>query len=68
MMRTWLVRIACVLVVCSFALSVGCNAFSAERNRRRMYTVRTDLDRMVDDVDWILGLDRPTKMYDPTKP
>jgi hypothetical protein len=41
----------------------GCNAFSPQRQRQRIYSIKTDLDRMVDDVDWILGLHRPSTLY-----
>lgn len=41
----------------------GCNAFSPQRQRQRTYAIKTDLDRMVDDVDWILGLHRPSTLY-----
>jgi len=59
----------CALVVLSVSLLfAGCNFFSAERNRRRAYTIRTDLDRMADDVDWILGFDRPSRLYDERQP
>ena len=41
----------------------GCNAFSPQRQGQRTYSIKTDLDRMVDDVDWILGLHRPSTLY-----
>jgi hypothetical protein len=60
----WLARSVCLLALVGLVLSLGCNAFSAERTRMRSYSVRTDLDHMVDDADWMLGLDEPSTMYD----
>jgi len=68
MKGNWIARILCLLLIGTMVVAVGCNAFSAQRNRRRLYTVRTDLDRMVDDVDWVLGFSGPTKLYDETRP
>lgn len=58
-------RVAAIGLLFVLALAVigGCNAFSPERQRQRTYSIKTDLDRMVDDVDWILGLHRPTTLY-----
>ena len=65
MKNRWLRWFVCVLVVAGMALSAGCsNAFSAERTRRREYVVDTDLDGIVDDLDWALGLDGPSMIYD----
>ena len=32
-------------------------------SEKPLIEVKTDLDRMVEDVDWMLGLDRPTSLY-----
>ncbi len=54
-----------VLVIAGMALSTGCsNAFSAERTRQRDYVVNRDLDGIVDDMDWALGLDEPSMIYE----
>ncbi len=66
MKKLWPARVLCLLAVLSIVFVCGCNAFTAERQRRRAYTVRTDLDRMVDDADWLLGLYRPVHSYDET--
>jgi hypothetical protein len=68
MRRKWLVHTLCLLAVLCISLTAGCNAFTPERNRMRMHSIRTDLDRMVDDVDWILGLQEPTPLYNPMRP
>ena len=69
MSSRWLTGVLCLLAAVGLAISAGCsNAFSAERNRRRAYVVRRDLDRMVDDVDWILGLDEPSIIYEDSYP
>ena len=52
-----------LLCVIGLTFLCGCNAFSPERQRQRTYAIKTDLDRMVDDVDWILGLHRPSSLY-----
>jgi len=68
MKSRWAVRIFCVLAVLGLFIAYGCHPFTAERNRRRVYAVKTDLEHMVDDVDWILGFDRPTRLYDESRP
>ena len=68
MRRKWLVHGVCLLGLLCITLTAGCNAFSAKRNRMRMHSIRTDLDRIVTDVDWILGLQEPSNMYDPIRP
>ncbi len=67
MNRCWAARILCLLAVIGMVIVCGCsamNAYSPERKRRRAYSVRTDLNRMVDDVDWIMGWHRPTRSFD----
>ena len=68
MKSMWIVRILCVLAVLGIFLSCGCGVFTAERNRRSMYAIRTDLKHMVDDGYWMVGLERPTKLYDEIDP
>ena len=59
------VRIFCVLVVLVLVIACGCSTYNTPRRQRmRAYTAQTDLDRAVDDWDWILGRDRPQIMYD----
>ena len=51
------------------ASTLGCaNAFSEERNRRRLQVIRMDLEHMVDDIDWVLGLDEPSVLYEDSFP
>ncbi len=69
-------RVGRLLVVSAvlFALfASGCTsiwqAYShPDRQRRRAYAIRTDLDRIADDVDYIFGLHRPSSLYDETFP
>ena len=68
MRKRWLVRLTFMLTVAVIIVSVGCNAFSEERQRRRSVSIWTDLDHMVDDVDWALGLDQPSSLYEETFP
>jgi len=68
MKSRWVTKLLCVVAVTGLVLSLGCNAFSAERQRRRAYSVRTDLNYMVDDVDWLLGLDEPSALHEETFP
>ena len=68
MRSRWLTRLLCLVAATGLVLSLGCNAFSAERQRRRVQTSMTDLDRIPDDFDWILGFDEPSILYEPTFP
>lgn len=57
-----------VLVICLFVsvAASGCQMLkinTPERQRRRKYVIRTDLDRMIDDADWVLGLRRPSRLH-----
>ena len=63
----WTVRILCVVAVLVLVVACGCSTYNTPRRQRmRAYTAQTDLDRAVDDLDWILGRDRPQVMYDPS--
>jgi hypothetical protein len=63
----WAVRIFFLLVVLVLVVACGCSTYNTPRRQRmRAYTVQTDLDRAVDDWDWIIGMDRPQVMYDST--
>ena len=68
MRRKWFIHAICLLGLLCISLTAGCKAFSPERNRMRMHSIRTDLDRMVTDVDWILGFQEPSPLYDPIRP
>jgi hypothetical protein len=65
----WLTVILCLLTLAGISVSLGCaNAFSEDRNRMRVYSIRTDLNHMVDDVDWFFGLDEPSVLYEDSFP
>ncbi len=68
MRNWWLTRLLCVCALAGLVVSLGCNAFSADRQRRRAISIRTDLDHMVDDFDWILGLDEPSTLHEQSFP
>jgi len=65
MTSRWVGIVLCLLTVVAISVSLGC---SAERNRRRSYSMETDLDHLVDDVDWALGLDEPSILYEDSFP
>jgi len=68
MKLTWLMKVICIVTLLAIlVVTFGCRNYSTpERERRRAYAVRSDMDRMSDDVDWILGLHRPVFSYDET--
>jgi hypothetical protein len=58
-------RIICLAAVVGLiAGTLGCGLFDPDRNRRRGYVMRTDLEHFVDDLDWVLGLDEPSMLYE----
>ena len=68
-MRTrWLAVALCAVVAMVLMAATGCSAFTPERTRMRMNVVRTDMDRIIDDIDWLFGLHRPSQIYDETLP
>ncbi len=58
----------CMAALVGLTLSLGCNAFAPERNQRRMQVVRSDTRRIPDEVDWILGFEEPSQLYEDTFP
>ncbi len=66
MRNRWLAAMLCLVAVAGLVISMGCNAFTPERNRRRVAVMQSDMDRMVDEVDWLLGLDEPSTLYEDT--
>ena len=65
MTSRWVTVVLCLLTVVGLSASLGC---SAERNRYRSYSMKRDLDRLVDDVDWALGLDETNICYEDSFP
>jgi uncharacterized protein YceK len=64
MRSSWVCKGLCLLTVLFLLALSGCSTVNTpERVRRRSYTIRTDIDHMVDDIDWALGLHRPSKAY-----
>ncbi|MGD2174019.1 MAG: hypothetical protein PVJ27_01345 [Candidatus Brocadiaceae bacterium] len=58
----------CLLAVVGLVVSMGCNAFTPERTQRRVSVARQDLGRIPDEVDWVLGFDEPSIIYDDSFP
>ena len=63
-------RILIILLIAVVgAFFTACEAMqyhTPARERRRRHVVETDLYHMADDIDWVLGLDRPSTLYDQT--
>jgi hypothetical protein len=69
MSSRWLTVVLCSLALIGVSLSLGCaEMFSAERNRRRSYVMKSDVDRIPDEIDWALGLDEPSTLYEDSFP
>ena len=64
----WLTRIACIAVLSCLLLALGCTAPTPERQRRRAYVTKTDLEHMMDDVEWLLGYEHPVRSFDREMP
>ena len=62
-----LTMLLCLLTVAGFAMSLGC-AVSEERSRRHAYVIHEDLHHLGQDIDWVLGLDEPSGVYDDSFP
>jgi hypothetical protein len=69
MFRRWLAASICLLVVVSASMSLGCARFySRERMARRQYIYDRETDLMVDDIEWALGVDDPSMLYEDSFP
>ena len=65
MNKSWAAFIVCAFAVLALTFVSGCAAYKTPDNqRRRAYTMKTDMENMVDDVDWVLGQHRPSLLYD----
>ena len=65
MISRWITVVLCFVMFIGVSASLGC---TAERNRYRANSIGDDLDHMVDDVDWALGLDERSMVYEDTFP
>ncbi len=68
MKRFQMVAIAFLIVGIVF-VSSGCGAMqyrTPARQRRRHRAISSDFYRAGDDIDWLLGVHRPTRLYDQT--
>jgi len=50
-----------VLVCCCFSLS-GCYFYDEAHNRRHTKIILRDFRALHEDIDWLLGLDEPTRV------
>ena len=67
MKMPWAARVLCLVLAVSIVVVCGCaSAFTPERKRRREIVVKTDMEHLIDDVDWILGFHRPVRSFDET--
>ena len=65
MKTAWTARVLCLVVALSIVAISGCaGAFTPERKRRRQMAIRTDIEHMYDDVDWVLGVHQPSRSFD----
>ncbi|MFO8007217.1 MAG: hypothetical protein R6V05_05700 [Candidatus Brocadiia bacterium] len=64
MAKRCLVILLCLLAVAALTMSTGCGYFTPEKNARRLRVARADLERIPDEVDWALGLDAPSILYE----
>ncbi len=68
MKRLRIAAVAFSVVAAGFVFN-GCGATqyrTPARQRRRQYVIETDFYRLGNDIDWLLGIDRPTSLYDQT--
>ena len=68
MINRWFTRLLCLSAVVGIVLAMGCGRLSAERKRRYRYVIRTDLQHMWRDMEWIVGLDEPSIVYEDSFP
>jgi hypothetical protein len=60
-MARQMVALLVLLAVAVMLVSAGCGSMvSEERRARRRYVIQKDLEAMMDDIDWVLGLDSPS--------
>ncbi|HOX38291.1 MAG TPA: hypothetical protein PL033_09930 [Candidatus Brocadiia bacterium] len=58
-----MVRRMLALGICIWMFAAAsCSIVDPDDNRRRLNVMKTDLDLAVEDLDFILGLDRPSRL------
>jgi len=65
MRNRWLAAILCLVAVAGLFVSQGC---SPQASARRAHVIKRDLSRIPDEIDWLLGLDEPSILYEDTFP
>jgi hypothetical protein len=69
MARRSLTTVAFLLVIAGACVSLGCSHYwAAEKTHRRIEVAKSDWNRAGDDLDWALGLDEPSIMYEDSLP
>jgi hypothetical protein len=57
-----------LVAVAALVVCTGCGMFTPERNARRVAIMKEDMSHIPDEVDWLLGLDDYSSLYDDTLP
>jgi hypothetical protein len=66
-MRSRLLAVAvCLIALVCMLATTGCASHSPEQSRARALTRDTDRREMWRDIDWMLGLNRPSTLTKPT--
>ncbi len=65
MRKRWLAVVMCLIIGATFTGTLGC---SSTRSATAVASMRQDLNRLPDDVQWALGLDEPSILYEDTFP
>ncbi len=66
MKKLRLICIACLIAATVFVFSGCAGYYSPQRERRRRHAIDSNLKHMGDDLDMILNIHRPSKLYDQT--
>jgi hypothetical protein len=68
MPRPYLTGLLGLILALVLMFSAGCHPFRADRQAMRLDSISKDVDRSIDDIDWALGLDEPSMLYEKTFP
>jgi hypothetical protein len=65
MRKRWLAVVMCLVIGATFAVSLGC---TPQRRAIANASVNNDVNQLQDDLQWIVGLDEPSILYEDTVP